>query len=339
MKLLRFLLELLLRFLRGITVGWIVALVDVVRQFVAMLVKLCRRPRPPHSSTNATNTGCADVDHPAFHRPDPLIYSQKYLMSLGLAVTWDNPDIALFRNGIQVGEGDLLPNTEYEIRATIWNNSYDAPIVGLHVAFSFLTFGVTTVTTVIGSTVVDLGVKGGTQHPAEARMLWTTPPAGHYCIVVELHWVDDANPNNNVGQNNVNVVAATSPATFTFALRNQDERQRTYRMEADTYTMPERADCPERPTTRRNDARKWKEIQALHDRSRYPVPPGWTVAFLPPAVTLIPDQEVQITVEITPAVGFTGQKAFNVHAVKDNGVYAGGVTVYVTKRSHSTSDC
>ena len=26
-----------------------------------------------------------------------------------------------------------------------------------------------------------------------------------------------------------------------------------------------------------------------------------------------------------------GEKAFNVHAVMDNGVYAGGVTVYVTK--------
>lgn len=330
MKLLRLLFGLLLKFLKGLVYDWIVALFGILRLILEWLRKLFR-PKPPHPDTNATNTGCASVDHPSFHRPDPVIYSQKYLMSLGLAVTWDNPDIALFRNGVQVSEGDLLPNTEYEIRATIWNNSYDAPIAGLHVAFSFLTFGVTTVSTPIGSTVVDLGVKGGAQHPAIARVLWTTPPTGHYCIVVEFQWVDDANPNNNVGQNNVNVVAATSPATFTFQLRNQEDKQRAYRMEADTYTLPERAECGAAPAGGGDLVKKWRGIQALHDRSRYPVPPGWSVAFAPPAVTLLPDEEVDVTVTITPPAAFTGSQPFNVHAVLDNGVYAGGVTVYVTK--------
>lgn len=330
MKLLRFLLDLLLKALKGLTYEWVVALIDILRLILEFLKKLFR-PEPPHSDTNATNTGCGTVDHPSFHRPDPVIYSQKYLMSLGLAVTWDNPDISLFRNGVQVSEGDLLPSTEYEIRATIWNNSYDAPIVGLHVDFSFLSFGVTTVATAIGSTVVDLGVKGGAQHPAIATMLWTTPPAGHYCIVVEFQWVDDANPNNNVGQNNVNVVAATSPATFTFQLRNQDPRQRAYRMEADTYTLPELKDCGDRPTGNRDKVARWKEVQALHNRSSHPVPPGWTVAFTPAAVSLLPDEEVDVTVAITPPAAFTGEQAFNIHAVLDNGVFAGGVTVYVTK--------
>ena len=325
-----FLLDLILKFLKGLTYDWIVALMDVIRRIFELLKGLCR-PQPPHSETNTTNTGCTSVDHPSFHRPDPLIYSQKYLMSLGLAVTWDNPDIALFKNGVQVSEGDLLPNTEYEIRATIWNNSYDAPIVGLHVDFSFLTFGVTTVSTLIGSTVVDLGVKGGAQHPAIATVLWTTPPAGHYCIVVEFQWVDDANPNNNIGQNNVNVVKATSPATFTFQIRNQEGKQRSYRMEADSYTLPARGDCGRRALSVRDKVRRWKELQALHDRAAYPVPSGWTVDFTPPAVTLLPDEEVDIHVAITPPAGFAGEKAFNVHAVMDNGVYAGGVTVYVTK--------
>jgi hypothetical protein len=329
-KLLRFILALLLKFLKGIAYDWVVALIDVVRVIIAWFKKLFR-PKPPHSETNATNTGCATVDHPSFHRPDPVIYSQKYLMGLGLAVTWDNPDIALFKNGVQVSEGDLLPNTEYEIRATIWNNSYDAPIVGLHVDFSFLNFGVTTLSTAIGSTVVDLGVKGGTQHPAIARMLWTTPPAGHYCIVVEFQWIDDANPNNNVGQNNVNVVAATSPATFAFQIRNREEKERAYRMVADTYTLPELSECGDRSTKRRDNVEKWKQVRALHDRSSHPVPPDWTVEFTPPAVTLLPDEEVDVAVAITPPAAFTGKKAFNVHAVLDNGVYAGGVTVYVTK--------
>ena len=38
------------------------------------------------------------------------------------------------RDGLQPGlptvETELLPNTEYEVRATIWNNSYEAPVVG-----------------------------------------------------------------------------------------------------------------------------------------------------------------------------------------------------------------
>src|SRR5262245_6893920 len=330
MKLLRFLLEIIVKFVKGITYDWVVALIDIIRLFVDVVKGICR-PEPPHSETNATNTGCASVDNPAFHRPDPVIYSQKYLLSLGLAVTWDNPDIALFKNGVQVSEGDLLPNTEYEIRATIWNNSYDAPIVGLHVDFSFLSFGVNTVSNPIGSTVVDLGVKGGAQHPATATMLWTTPPAGHYCIVVQFQWVDDANPNNNIGQNNVNVVAASSPATFTFTVRNHEDRKRSYRMEADTYTLPELSDCGEGPVKRRNNVQKWKEVQALHSRAAHPVPPGWTVQFTPPAATLLPGEEVDVKVDITPPSGFTGQQAFNVHAVMETGVYAGGVTVYVTK--------
>jgi hypothetical protein len=329
-KLLRFLTDLLLKFLKGIAFDWVVALINIIRGIIEWLKKLFR-PKPPHSETDATNTGCATVDHPSFHRPDPVIYSQKYLLSLGLAVTWDNPDISLFKNGVQVSEGDLLPNTEYEIRATVWNNSYDAPIVGLRVDFSFLTFGVTTLSTSIGSTFVDLGVKGGSQHPAVASVLWTTPPAGHYCIVVEFAWVDDANPNNNIGQNNVNVVAATSPATFTFQIRNQERKARAYRLEADTYTLPELSECGDRSSKSRGSRTKWTNVQALHDRSSYPVPPGWTVVFAPPVVTLLPDEEADVTVAITPDAGFIGKQAFNIHAVMEHGVYAGGVTVYVTK--------
>ena len=89
---LRLLLDLILRFLKGIAYDWLVALIDVIRGLIELIKRLCR-PELPHSQTNATNTGCASVDNPAFHRPDPCIYSQKYLLSLGLAVTWDNPDI------------------------------------------------------------------------------------------------------------------------------------------------------------------------------------------------------------------------------------------------------
>jgi hypothetical protein len=179
--------------------------------------------------------------------------------------------------------------------------------------------------------VVDLGVKGGVQHPAIATMLWTTPPAGHYCIIVDFQWVDDANPNNNIGQNNVNVVAATSPAAFTFTVRNQEPKGRSYRMEADTYTLPQPSDCSDKTARSRDKTSRWKQVQDLHNRAAHPVPPGWTVDFAPPALTLLPDHEAVVSVAITPPAAFSGEQPFNIHAVTDNGVYAGGVTVYVTK--------
>jgi hypothetical protein len=331
MNLLRFLFEMILEILKGILYRWILVLIDISRGIFLCIKRLLIRRKLSHWQKDSTNEGCGVISHPSFHRPDPLIYSQKYLLSLGLAVTWDNPDIVLLRNGVIVSEGDLLPNTEYEIRATVWNNSFDAPIVGLTVDFSFMSFGASTIITPIGTKAVNLGVKGGANHPALVSMMWTTPPAGHYCILVELKWVDDANPNNNLGQNNVNVVAALSPAIFTFDLRNNTDKNRAYRFAVDTYTLPDQKDCPEQIRQSSDNAQTWREIQALHNRNNYPIPPDWTVGINPPEAALIPGEEVHIEVSITPPGSFTGRKAFNVHAIMENGEFAGGVTVYVTK--------
>jgi hypothetical protein len=330
MKLLQFLIGTILEILKGILYKWILGLIENLRQILRALKRICARRKLSHWDKDSPNEGCGVIKHPSFHRPDPLIYSQKYLLSLGLAVTYDNPDIVLLRNGVIVSESDLLPNTEYEIRATIWNNSFDAPVVGLPVDFSFMSFGAGTVITAIGSTAVNLGVKGGANHPAFANVKWTTPPAGHYCLLVELKWADDVNPNNNLGQNNLNVVAAQSPATFTFEVRNDTDKNRVYTFPVDTYTLSDPKDCPEK-IQRRDNATRWKEIQALHNRNNYQVPPDWTVGINPPQVSLNPGDDAQIEVKITPPASFTGEKAFNVHALMENGVFAGGVTVYVTK--------
>lgn len=327
----KFFLDLLKRFLKGITYEWILALVAILKSLCKGLKEIFCRPKLPHSEEEEGTKGCAEVSHPSFHRPDPTIYSQTYLMELGLAVTWDNPDISFFRNGVQAPEGALITNTEYEIQATVWNNSFDAPIVGLRVDFSFMSFGVTTTTTPIGSTVVDLGVKGGAKHPAIAKIPWVTPAVGHHCLVVELFWIDDANPRNNVGHNNTNVVEATSPAVFDFTLRNSTEREHAYRMAADTYTLPDRTDCDQVALRKLSKEAKWREIQNLHNRNNFPIPTGWTVEFSPNNVTLAPGQEVVIGVSITPPDTFVGQQPFNVHAIDEQGHFVGGVTVTVTK--------
>ena len=151
-----------------------------------------------------------------------------------------------------VPEDALLPDTEYEIDATVWNNSYEAPAVGLKSVFSFLSFGVATVETAIGAAFVNLGVKGGVNHPAHAKIfLAHAGDAGHYCLKVALNWFDDANPANNIGQNNLNVVAPQSPAQFKFRLRNATDKEVRFRFEVDAYAIPNVARLQDRKSIRR----------------------------------------------------------------------------------------
>jgi hypothetical protein len=239
------------RVLKGVAYGWILALGRLLARFWHVVKVLCKILHLPHPEREEVGPDCTVVDNPSFHRPDPCIYCQAYLLSLGLAVTWDNPDIILRRNGVVVPEGDLLPDTDYEVEATVWNNSYEAPAVGVSVAFSFLSFGVATVETPIGTRYVNLGVKGGVNHPALATMPWRTPATpGHYCLKATLGWVDDANPANNVGQNNVNVVAPHSPADFRFRLRNATGKPAEYTLEADAYALGNPPACTDRISPR-----------------------------------------------------------------------------------------
>jgi hypothetical protein len=329
----RFAARVLLHFLRVLTYQWAIDGSDILKRDTKSFKEFIRRLKLPHSDQEKQNRDPCKVDNPAFHRPDPCIYSQQYLISLGLAVTWDNPDIVLRLNGVIVPEHDLLPDAEYEIGATIWNNSYEAPCVGLKVIFSFLSFGVATVSNPIGTTEVNLGVKGGVNCPADARMPWKTPATpGHYCLQVLLVWVDDANPANNMGQNNVDVVTAHSPAQFSFKLRNASDRARTFAFEPDAYAIPEPPACKTTigPEDRGSFAERLRRIQARHGRASFPAPPGWAIDIQPPAPHLLPHQEIDVAVAIEPPTGFSGSQRINVNAFSER-AFMGGVTLTVTK--------
>src|SRR5258708_611323 len=135
-------------------------------------------------------TACQHVPGHIYKKPDPMIYSQQYLISKGLAVTWNNPDIHLELGGVPVDSSNLKPNTTYDVIARIWNNSLDAVVAGMPVGFSFLSFGIGGKKNFIGTfPKLNLGVKGSPQCPAFAQVKWTTPPApGHFCLVVEFTW-------------------------------------------------------------------------------------------------------------------------------------------------------
>jgi hypothetical protein len=307
----------LIEVLRTILYGWIVALLTLLRA-------LFRRPKDDRSERDrrAARSPCVPIDDPAFVRPDPLLYSQQHLMALGLAVTWDNPDIVLFHNGMPVPSHALQPDTVYDVRSRIWNDSFDAPVINMAVHLSYLDFGIgTTPIPVATATGVDVGVKGSATQPAFVSIPWRTPAQpGHYCLQVLLDPVDDRDGTNNLGQENTDVGAAHSPASFTFTLHNGTRREHRYRFDVNAYELRRE------PCRKGEDARHRLE---RHRRGNHPLPAGWSVAIAPEHPSLAPGASTPIQVTVTPPAGFVGAQRVNVDAFTEAGP-AGGVTLTVT---------
>ena len=291
----------------------------MLRLLVALtgLLWLWRHCRP---RSEPSEPGSMTIPSSAYRRADPMLYSQTYLSSLGLAVTWDNPDITVERGGVVVDQHSLTPATDYEVVVRVWNGSMSGPAVDLPVRVSYLDFGIGTVSVPIGITTVDLPVKGAVGNPVFARVPWTTPGSpGHYCLQARLEWSDDANPDNNLGQSNTDVRPLNSPrAAFEFPVRNDGPRPRTLRLVADAYVIPRPENCDERVdslTARRR-----------HERGRHPVPEGWEVDVDPAEVPLGPGEVATVRVTATAPDGFSGRRTFNVDAF-DGEALVGGVTL------------
>jgi len=266
-----------------------------------------------------------------------LIYSQSFLSAHGLAVTWDNPDIHLERAGAFVASTELEPGAAYEVVASIWNGSTNAPVVALPVRFFVLRAGIGTPREGLGEVTVDLGVKGAPGVPAEARLPWTTPnEPGHYCLQVEVEWFDDANPANNLGQENTLVKALNSRhAVFEFPLRNSLRRAEEVRLVADAYTLPPREPCSTAEPAESPDLAPSERLhlersaRQRHARGNFPVPAEWSVAVEPQEVLLAAEEQSVVKVEITAPDEFVGTRAMNVNAFAAARL-VGGLTLVVT---------
>ncbi len=285
------------------------------------LIRLCRAANRSRGRASEGN-----VPAWAYRQPDPLIYSQQYLQSLGLAVTWHNPDIHLelpSDPGVEVDSHALLPDTDYVVVSRIWNGTITAPAPGLPVKVSYLEFGIGTTRHDVGMTKVDLPAKGAAGCPVIARVGWHTPPApGHYCLQVELLWDDDAEPANNLGQHNTDVKALNSPrATFAFPVRNDLPEQREIAIELDSYAIPPLEPCGE-------ERRERHGRLARHQRWAWPIPDGWTVTADPRELTLASGESADLTLDVTAPDGYVGRQAINVRAVSDF-LLLGGVTLYL----------
>lgn len=334
--------------LAALLLGWLQALFTLARLLSGRIANWSAQSRLPGRTARGSDSHCNPVRHPSYRKPDPLIYDQYFLMNLGMAVTWDNPDIELRRGGVTVSSSNVLPDTEYEIVARVWNGSTDAPVVQLPVYFSYLEFGIGMTSHAIDNglpTHVDLGVKGGMNCPAFATKRWRTPrEPGHYCLQVFLDWLDDANPLNNLGQENLSIGVAHSPAQFTFMLRNDGAERRDFLFEVDAYRPPKPRPCHDVRTPTAADRRETvaqpaadrlfpvldPTVRARHDPKAYPLGEGWLVTFDPPAPALDVGEARQIHVTVTPPAAFVGSRPVNVRALHGS-TPAGGVTLVVTR--------
>ena len=163
---------------------------------------------------------CVVVPGHVIRKPDPCIYSQFMLMQLGQPVTWDNPDVKIFLNGVEQYTYDLAVGTDYVVEITVHNSSRDKPALGTQVAVDWIEFGAgAQIRHAIATVPADVPLWPGT---ATVAVPWRTPDLpGHYCIEVELAHPDDGNPANNRGWNNTQVHAAHSPVTREIRVFNQ----------------------------------------------------------------------------------------------------------------------
>jgi hypothetical protein len=333
-------LKWLLRPIYDLLIGWLIGLITWLLGWLRDFTQ-----RQDLRRANHIYTRCQVIPASIYKRPDPLIYSQDYLMSQGLAVTWDNPDIQLFDlGGTPVASTALLPDTEYDVTATIYNGSTEAWAVNMPVDFSYLSFGIGGKSNPIGRVIVPmLPVKGAIGHPVRGTQRWRTPPTpGHYCLQVRLIWTDDANPHNNLGQENTNVGIAASPAVFEFPVANNTQGIEQIALEADSYTLQQPIDCERVATAEaslRDDAtgavlegRELCEFLARrHAQGQFPIPAGWTVTIEPQAFELAPGGSKLVKVTITPPDSFHGTQAVNVNAFDRQHVLIGGVTLYTQR--------
>ena len=172
--------------------------------------------------------------------------------------------------------------------------------------------------------------------PAFARVQWTTPPTpGHYCLLVEFTWTDDANPFNNVGQHNTEVKPLNSPhAAFSVPVRNAALERREVTLRVDSYTLPALPECTQLPAVdnprppRETILRRLREIAGATNPTNFPVPEGWTVTVSPAEFVLAGGEQRDVVIDITAPDGFAGEKTFNVNGFAGTAPL-GGVTLTV----------
>lgn len=194
---------------------------------------------------------------PVFRRPDPCIYSQSYLASQGLPVTWDNPDIwmakAVTPHIIEPDSYHLLDDTDYLVSVRVHNASTDLAL-GVKVRLLYRPWSFNS------PDLIPVQVNNSGQEVLRfvnipgmgssiAQFLWHTPAVSqggvsHYCIQAHVSHPLDLNLLNNMGQENTNVhsanpghVAAGEVIEYDIPLFNHTNTLARFFFQADAYKI------------------------------------------------------------------------------------------------------
>lgn len=256
----------------------LVALLLALLLLIRKLLDLFGRDEEPSQPDR-----CDEIPPHVKRKPDPSLYCQTWLTSLGLAVTWDNPDIWISElNGTLVPSSQLQANTDYVVHARIHDASFDPALATevrcLYRPWSFNSPDRVPVETNPDGTerIAIVHIPPWSSQIADFR--WRTPAqGGHFCLQVECHHPDDINPNNNLGQENTTVLAASAAAGLQLAeaidLFNPGRRIETFRLRVDGYTIPRgevelRLDSRERHLVRRQPLASVRSAMVTRDPTR-----------------------------------------------------------------------
>ncbi|MEJ2273076.1 MAG: hypothetical protein P8Y01_00625 [Woeseiaceae bacterium] len=154
-------------------------------------------------------------------RPDPCIYSQTYLASQGVSITWNNPDIFVARaatpNVIEPDSYHLEADTDYVVSVRCHNASTDlalgVKVRLLYRPWSFNSPDLLPVETTPNGDEAVRFVSISGMGSTIAQFKWRTPTVApgeskHFCLQAHLSHPMDINLENNIGQENTNVHSA-----------------------------------------------------------------------------------------------------------------------------------
>lgn len=231
--------------------------VAVMMCFVKLWERLKKVWHTKNLFEEETKDDCGQIPEPLIRRPDPCLYSQTYLMSQGLPVTWNNPDIwvalAATPGVIEPDSYHLKADTDYIASVQVHNAATD-PAINVKVRlvyrpWSFNSPDLVPVETDSGGNEVFKFVDIPAMGAAIAQFKWHTPKlqpgeSAHFCLQAHVSHPMDINLANNMGQENTQVysqnpgfVSAGEIADIDVPLFNTARRARTPRFRWDAYQV------------------------------------------------------------------------------------------------------